>query len=67
MTDEENLAQAVMTLTSGKGARIIFDPIGGPLLVKLADAAASGAIIVEYGALSRATTTFPLFAALSKG
>ncbi len=67
VTDEEDLAEAAMTLTSGKGARIIFDPIGGPVLVKLADGAASGAIIIEYGALSRVTTTFPLFAALTQG
>ena len=67
VTDEEDLAEAAMSLTSRKGARIIFDPIGGPMLMKLADGAASGAIIIEYGALSRATTTFPLFAALKKG
>ena len=52
VTDEEDLAETVMTLTSGKGARIIFDPVAGPLLEKLADAAASGAIIFEYGALT---------------
>ena len=67
VTDEEDPAELVMGITSGKGARIIFDPIGGPLLTTLADAAASGAIIFEYGALSPEPTIFPLFASLTKG
>ena len=67
VTDEEDLAESVMTITSGHGANIIFDPVGGPLLESLADAAAPGAMIFEYGALSTAPTTFPLFSALAKG
>ena len=67
VTDEENLAESVMTITSGHGANIIFDPVSGPLLESLADAAAPGATIFEYGALSTAPTTFPLFSALAKG
>ena len=67
VTDKEDLTEGVMAITSGKGARIIFDPIGGPLLKKLADVAASGGMIFEYGALSQAPTNFPLFPALAKG
>ena len=67
VTDEEDFAETVMTITFGKGANIIFDPVAGPLLEKLADAAAPGAIIFEYGALSSAPTIFPLFSALAKG
>jgi NADPH:quinone reductase-like Zn-dependent oxidoreductase len=67
VTDEEDLAEAVMAITSGKGASIIFDAVAGPLLETLAGAAASGAIIVEYGALSPAPTIFPLFSSLAKG
>ncbi len=67
VTDEQNLAEAVMTLTSGNGATIIFDPVGGPLLEKLANAAAVGATIFEYGALSPEPTPFPLFSSLAKG
>ncbi len=66
-TDEEDLVERVMAFTSGQGAGMVFDPVGGPLLEKLAEAAASGATIFEYGALSPAPTLFPLFAALSKG
>jgi NADPH:quinone reductase len=67
VTEEQDLADTVATITAGKGANIIFDPIGGPLLEKLANAAASGGIIFEYGALSPEPTPFPLFSALAKG
>jgi NADPH:quinone reductase-like Zn-dependent oxidoreductase len=67
VTDEENMVKSVMNITSGKGANITFDPVAGPLLGELAEAAAPGATIIEYGALSLAPTTFPLFAALAKG
>ena len=66
VTDEEDLAEAVKEITSDNGANIIFDPVGGPILEKLVDAAATGAIIFEYGALSTDPTPFPLFAVLSK-
>jgi len=43
---------------------VIFDPVAGPFLEKLAAAAATGGIIFEYGALSMQPTPFPLFTAL---
>jgi len=67
VTDEEDLVESVKTITSGKGFSLAFDPVAGSLLVKLADAAASGATIFEYGALSPEPTTYPLFLALAKG
>ena len=67
VTEEVDLVESVMAITSGKGVSLVFDPVAGPLLEKLADAAAPGASIFEYGALSQAPTTFPLFAALGKG
>jgi NADPH:quinone reductase-like Zn-dependent oxidoreductase len=67
VTDEEDLAERVMAITSGTGASIIFDPVAGPLLESLAAAAAPGATIFEYGALAPAPTPFPLFTALAKG
>ncbi|WP_424139933.1 zinc-binding dehydrogenase, partial [Roseomonas chloroacetimidivorans] len=29
-TQEEDLAARVMEITGGKGARVVFDPVGGP-------------------------------------
>ncbi len=67
VTDEADVTKQVMELTSGRGARLIFDPVAGPFLEKLAGAAAPGGVIFEYGALSMAPTPFPLFDALGKG
>ncbi len=66
-TEEEDIVARVKEITGGKGARVIFDPVAGPFLEKLAEAAAPGGIIFEYGALSMQPTPFPLFAALGKG
>jgi NADPH:quinone reductase-like Zn-dependent oxidoreductase len=67
VTNDENLVERVDAITAGKGARIIFDPVAGPFVETLAEAAASGATIIEYGALSLKPTPFPLFTALAKG
>jgi NADPH2:quinone reductase len=67
VTDEENLAERVMALTSATGASVVFDPVAGPMLEMLAAAAAPGATIFEYGALAPGPTPFPLFTALTKG
>jgi len=40
VTDEEDLVARVNEITSGAGAQTIFDPIAGPLVDKLAEAAA---------------------------
>jgi len=65
-TEEEDLVARVNEITSGKGARVIFDPVAGPGLEALAATAANSGIIFEYGALATEPTPYPLFAALSK-
>jgi len=67
VTDNEDVAARMKDITGGHGAAIIFDPVAGPLLEKLADAAAQGGVIFQYGALSLAPTPFPLFQAIGKG
>ena len=67
VTDEEDLVSRVREITGGAGARIIYDPIAGPLLDKLAEVAAPGATIFQYGLLSGEPTPFPLIPALQKG
>jgi NADPH:quinone reductase-like Zn-dependent oxidoreductase len=66
VTEEEDLAARVNQITSGKGARIVSDPIGGKGFEALAAAAATSGIIFEYGALATDPTPFPLFTVLSK-
>jgi NADPH:quinone reductase-like Zn-dependent oxidoreductase len=66
-TEEEDFVGRVNQITGGKGARVIFDPIAGKGVEVLAQVAAFGGTIFEYGALASGPTPFPLFAALSKG
>lgn len=66
-TQEEDFLARVKQITNDKGARVIFDPIAGKGVELLAQAAAFGGTIFEYGALSLEPTPFPLFTALSKG
>lgn len=54
VTSEENLGDAVMTLTNGKGARLIYDPIGGATTFECGRAVADEGIIFIYGALDPA-------------
>jgi NADPH:quinone reductase-like Zn-dependent oxidoreductase len=65
-SEEEDLVARVNEITGGKGARIVFDPVGGPGVDKLAQAAAFEGIIFEYGGLSMQPTPFPMIA-LGKG
>jgi NADPH:quinone reductase-like Zn-dependent oxidoreductase len=64
--EEKNFVARIKEITGGKGARVIFDPIGGKGIEQLAEAAAPGGTIYEYGALAPEPTPFPLFAALGK-
>jgi NADPH:quinone reductase-like Zn-dependent oxidoreductase len=66
-TEEQDIVAEVMRLTSGKGARVAFDPVGGPTVEKLAASLSNGGTLFLYGALSRDPTPFPLFSALAKG
>jgi NADPH:quinone reductase-like Zn-dependent oxidoreductase len=66
-TEEENFVERINQITGGQGARLTFDPVGGPYLETLADAAGHQGIIFEYGRLSPEPTPFPLDPALRKG
>jgi NADPH:quinone reductase-like Zn-dependent oxidoreductase len=65
-TAEEDLPARVHEITGGKGARVIFDPVAGPFVEQLAQAAAAQGILILYGSLSLAATPFPLRPAMSK-
>lgn len=62
VTDEEDLVARVAEITGGKGARIVFDPIGGDGVNGLAQATAIGGTIFWYGMLSGQPTPFPMTA-----
>src|SRR5580658_4159304 len=66
-TEEEDVVARVLEISGDEGSRVIFDPVAGPGLEKLAATAAHDAIIFEYGALAMQPTPFPLYTALSRG
>ena len=66
-TEESDLNAEVQRITGGKGARIIFDPVGGPDIEILAQAAAEEGIIIIYGGLSGRPTPYPHWSAALKG
>jgi NADPH:quinone reductase-like Zn-dependent oxidoreductase len=65
-TEEEDVVQRVNEITGGAGARIIFDPVAGPGMEKLAEAAAYHGTIFIYGRLSMQPTALPM-GAFAKG
>jgi NADPH2:quinone reductase len=62
VTTEENLMTRVQSITDGKGARLVFDPVGGDYINTLAQATANGGTIFLYGMLSGKPTPFPMAA-----
>ncbi len=65
-TEEQDLVAEAKKLTGGKGARIVFDPVGGPTVAKLTAAMAERGILFLYGALSTEPTPLPLMNVLGK-
>jgi NADPH:quinone reductase-like Zn-dependent oxidoreductase len=66
-TVEEDIVARVSEITGGKGARLIFDPVAGSFIEKLAETAAQGGVLFIYGLLSMELTPFPLRTAMGKG
>jgi len=65
-TEEQDFLARVNEITGGRGARIIFDPITGKGLELVAQAAAPGGTIFEYGRLAPEPTPFRCSPALQK-
>jgi NADPH:quinone reductase-like Zn-dependent oxidoreductase len=65
-TSEVDLVQEVMRITDGKGARVAFDPVGGPEFPKLISALAFQGIVYIYGALGEGITPLPLLEMIAK-
>jgi NADPH:quinone reductase len=65
-TEESNLVDEVMKITGGKGARIVFDPVGGPYVDTLAQAMAVDGTLFIYGGLSGQPTLHPHWPAAFK-
>lgn len=64
--DDPELTDKIRALTGGKGARLVFDPVGGPGARALFRAMAYEGIYYQYGALSPADLPVPVMDVLSQ-
>jgi NADPH:quinone reductase-like Zn-dependent oxidoreductase len=64
-TGQDAIAE-VKHLTDGRGADLVFDPVGGPGFADLARATANGGTLVLYGALDTDPTVVPPFDILAR-
>jgi NADPH:quinone reductase-like Zn-dependent oxidoreductase len=66
VTEEADLVAEVMRITDGKGARVAFDPVGGPTFAKLISALSFQGIVYIYGALAKGETAIPVLEMIGK-
>ncbi|WP_447726822.1 zinc-dependent alcohol dehydrogenase family protein [Sphingomonas koreensis] len=60
VAEEADLVTEVRRITHGAGARVVFDPVGGPGFASLAAATAERGTIIVYGALDSRATPLPV-------
>ena len=66
VTQEQDMLAEVMRITDGNGARVAFDPVGGPDFPKLIAALTFQGIAYIYGALSEDDTPIPVLEMIRK-
>jgi NADPH:quinone reductase-like Zn-dependent oxidoreductase len=65
-TEETDFVTEVLRITGGKGARVVFDPVGGANLARLVSALAFGGTVYLYGALAAEPTSLPVLEMIAK-
>jgi NADPH:quinone reductase-like Zn-dependent oxidoreductase len=65
-TQEQDMVAEVMRVTNRNGARVAFDPVGGPDFPKLISALADQGVVYIYGALSEGDTPIPVLEMIRK-
>lgn len=65
-TLEQDLVAEVSRMTEGKGARMAFDPVGGPEVANILRALSYLGIFFQYGALETADLSVPVMEVLGK-
>jgi NADPH:quinone reductase-like Zn-dependent oxidoreductase len=65
-TGLDDITAEIMRITGGAGARVVFDPVGGPDFENIVKATCKDAIVFIYGALSHDTTPVPVLHVLGK-
>ncbi|GGF15193.1 NADPH:quinone reductase [Aliidongia dinghuensis] len=65
-TGQDDIYQEIIRITGGHGARVVFDPVGGPEFENIVKATGKDAVVIIYGALSHDTTPVPVLHVLGK-
>jgi len=65
-TQEQDMLAEVMRITDGNGARVVFDPVGGPDFPKLIATLTFQGTVYIYGALSEDDTPIPVLGMIGK-
>lgn len=65
-TTEQDLTAELNMLTQGAGVNLVFDPVGGPDVAKLAAAMAMNGTFYQYGALDARDLSIPVMDILGK-
>jgi NADPH2:quinone reductase len=66
LSDDPEITQHILRVTDGKGARMVFDPVGGPQARNLIRAMAFDGIYYQYGALDQRDIPVPVMDILSR-
>lgn len=66
VSDTQDLARSVLEITEGRGARIVFDAVGGETLPQLVELASPRGTIIIYGSLAGPVAPLPLPQAMLK-
>jgi len=64
---ESDVVAEVLRITGGRGARVVFDPVGGSYVETLAKAMSDEGILIIYGGLSGEDTPYPHWTAALRG
>lgn len=56
---EGEIAERLMAMTGGEGCRVVYDPIGGPLMQAYAGGVKQDAVVFLYGDMDRRPTEIP--------
>ncbi|MBK4725371.1 zinc-dependent alcohol dehydrogenase family protein [Pantoea agglomerans] len=65
-TAEQDMVAEITCVSSGEGAHIVFDPVGGPDVAKLIQVMAPQGMFFQYGALDSRDMVIPVFDILGK-
>lgn len=65
-SQEQDLVAEIQRITDSKGTRVVFDPVGGPGVAKIAQVMPAGGIFFQYGSLDARDLSIPVIEILGR-